>query len=143
MRSHHMPFLNIALQLCRFNMQRHLVVALASRLQECTVRIAAASAVTEVNSLMGTARAQARMLAVILYPPAENFDASPNSILAQFVTSRAVSDVDSVAEPIDFTQLMNSARRACCSMAALTWVLDFLRCCRWHVCLLFVISCIN
>lgn len=107
------------------------MVALASRLQECTVRIAAASAVAEVNALMGTARAQARMLAVILYPPAENFDASPSSALAHFITSRAVSDVDSVAEPIDLTQLMNGARRAGCSMAALPWVLDFLRCCRY------------
>ncbi len=107
------------------------MAALASRLKECTVRIASASAVAEVNALMGTARAQARMLAVILYPPAESFDASPGSALAQFVTSRAVLDVDSVAEPIDLAQLMNSARRACCSMAALPWVLDFLRCCRY------------
>lgn len=150
MRSHHMPFMNIALQLCRFNMQvtcclpllqspscltdfvpqRHLVTALASRLQECTVRIAAATAVAEANALMGTARAQARMLAVILFPPAENFDASSSSALKQFVASHAVSDVDSVAEPIDLIHLMNCARRASCSMAALPWVLDFLRCCR-------------
>jgi hypothetical protein len=150
-RSHHMPFMNIALQLCRFNMQvrfvlpllelpffltdflyvqRHLVTALASRLQECTVRIAAATAAAEANALMGTARAQARMLAVILFPPAENFDASASSVLRQFVSSHAVADVDSVAEPIDLIHLMNCARRAGCSMAALPWVLDFLRCCR-------------
>ena len=104
--------------------------ALASRLQECTVRIAAATAVAEVNALMGTARAQARMLAVILFPPAENFDVSQGSAIAQFASIRAVSDVDAVAEPIDLMHLMNCARRAGCSMAALPWVLDFLRCCR-------------
>ena len=151
MRSHHMPFLNIALQLCRFNMQvscgaravvscvisyserqRHLVIALASRLQECTMRIAASVTVAEANALMGTARAQARMLAVILYPPSENFDPSHSSALSQFVASHAVSDVDAVAEPIDLVQLINCARRAGCSMAALPWLLDFLRCC-WYV----------
>ncbi len=113
-----------------FPRQRHLVIALASRLQECTVRIAASATVAEANALMGTARAQARMLAVILYPPSENFDASPSSALAQFVASHAVSDVDAVAEPIDLVQLINCARRASCSMAALPWLLDFLRCCR-------------
>jgi len=110
--------------------KRHLVTALASRLQECTVRIAAATAVAEANALMGTARAQARMLAVILFPPGENVDASPSSALKQFVASHAVSDVDAVAEPIDLIHLMKCARRASCSMAALPWVLDFLRCCR-------------
>jgi hypothetical protein len=97
------------------------------------VRIAAATAIAEVNALVGIARAQARMLAVILFPPAEHFDMSQGSALAQFVSTRAVSDVDSVAEPIDLMQLMNCARRAGCSMAALPWVLDFLRCCRYFV----------
>ena len=94
------------------------------------MRIAASTTVAEVNALMGTARAQARMLAVILYPPSENFDASPSSALSQFVAAHAVADVDAVAEPIDMVQLVNCARRARCSMAALPWLLDFLRCCR-------------
>jgi hypothetical protein len=94
------------------------------------VRIAAAVNVAEVNALVSTARAEARMLAVILYFPAENVEASPHSALSQFHAACALSGSDLVAEPIDFLQLLSSARRAGCSMAALPWVLDFFRCCR-------------
>ncbi len=100
------------------------------------MRIAASASVAEVNALMDAARAQARMLAVILYPPSENFDASPSSALSQFVASHTVADVHVVAEPIDLVQLTNCARRAGCSMAVLPWLLDFLRCCRFFICLL-------
>jgi hypothetical protein len=69
--------------------------------RECTVRIAA-TAIAEVNDLVGIARAQARMLAVILFVAVRSVTCRGSSSSSSSSSSNVVVASDSVDYDADF-----------------------------------------